>query len=108
MVEALDAGLVYHARSLDAAPAGAGADMGGVATFGAPDDELLAVEDRAMLDEGLRELDERELRVVNLRFVDGFTQSRIAEELGISQMQVSRLLRQALEKMRSALGAESS
>ncbi len=107
VVEALDAGLVYNARSLDSAPPGAGSDLGAIASFGAPDDELAAVEDRAMLDDGFRELDARELRVVNLRFVDGLTQTRIAEELGISQMHVSRLLRQGLEKMRSALDEET-
>ena len=44
-------------------------------------------------------LDERERRILQLRFVDGLTQSQIAAEIGVSQMHVSRLLRRALEKL---------
>ena len=52
---------------------------------------------------GLESLDERERRIVELRFFSGLTQSQIAAEIGISQMHVSRLLRRALETMRGRL-----
>jgi RNA polymerase sigma-B factor len=52
---------------------------------------------------GLEALDERERRIVELRFFHGLTQSQIAAEIGISQMHVSRLLRRALETMRGRL-----
>jgi RNA polymerase sigma-B factor len=52
---------------------------------------------------GLEALDERERRIVELRFFDEMTQSQIAAELGISQMHVSRLLRRALESMRGRI-----
>ena len=58
-----------------------------------------AAENRELLAAGLRSLDERERRIVRLRFVDGLTQSQIAAEIGVSQMHVSRLLRRALEKL---------
>ncbi|HEX7167758.1 MAG TPA: sigma-70 family RNA polymerase sigma factor [Acidimicrobiales bacterium] len=48
----------------------------------------------------LAKLPARERRIVEMRFIDGRTQSEIAEEIGISQMHVSRLLRGALDRMR--------
>jgi RNA polymerase sigma-B factor len=50
--------------------------------------------------------DERERRIIKLRFFDGLTQSQIAAEIGVSQVQISRLLRASLEKMRCKLAAE--
>jgi RNA polymerase sigma-B factor len=61
-------------------------------------------EDRALLAPGFRVLDERERRVLHLRFFEGLTQSEIGRAVGMSQIQVSRLLRRALEKMRGELG----
>jgi RNA polymerase sigma-B factor len=59
---------------------------------------------RIMLGAGLQRLDERERRILHLRFDDGLTQSQIAAQLGISQMHVSRLLRRSLETLRQAVG----
>jgi RNA polymerase sigma-B factor len=56
---------------------------------------------------GLSILPERERRIVWLRFSEGMSQSEIAQELGISQMHVSRLLSRALQKMRAALSASA-
>jgi RNA polymerase sigma-B factor len=61
------------------------------------------VHDRALVAGGLVALDERERRIVELRFFDGLTQSEIAARIGISQMHVSRLLRRALHVMRGRL-----
>lgn len=58
-----------------------------------------------MVVSGLDTLDERERRIVELRFFEGLTQSQIAAEIGISQMHVSRLLRRALETMRGRIEA---
>ncbi len=55
------------------------------------------------LKNGLRALQEREQRIVHLRFFEGLTQLEIADRIGISQMHVSRLLRQALEDMRAEM-----
>ena len=56
-----------------------------------------------MLAPGFRALDERERRILHLRFFDGLTQSQIAQQVGISQMHVSRLIRRALEKIREEI-----
>ncbi len=53
-------------------------------------------------------LSERERHIVELRFVQGLTQSQIAERIGVSQMQVSRLLTRALASMRAHAAPESS
>src|SRR5919109_1084533 len=63
-------------------------------------------EDRVLLAPGLRMLDERERRILHLRFFEGLTQSQIAQQVGISQMHVSRLIRRSLEKLRQTIAAE--
>lgn len=59
------------------------------------------VDDRAAVSELLAVLPERQRQVVVLRFYHDMTQSEIAEELGMSQMHVSRLLQQSLSLMRA-------
>ena len=45
-------------------------------------------------------------RILHLRFFKGLTQSQIAQQVGISQMHVSRLIRRALEKIRDEIATE--
>src|SRR6266496_785268 len=63
-------------------------------------------EDMAVLAPGFKALDERERRILHLRFFEGLTQSQIAQQVGISQMHVSRLIRRSLEKIREAIDAD--
>ena len=56
-----------------------------------------------VLREAMKSLNERERRIINLRFYQNKTQMEIASEIGISQAQVSRLEKGALEKMRKQL-----
>jgi RNA polymerase sigma-B factor len=58
------------------------------------------VEGRLAIEQELPRLDERERRVIELRFAADMTQTQIAAEIGCSQMQVSRILRRALDKLR--------
>ena len=51
-------------------------------------------------------LDERERKILHLRFFEGLTQSQIAQQVGISQMHVSRLIRRSLEKIRAEIAAD--
>jgi RNA polymerase sigma-B factor len=100
VVEALEVGRAYASRSLTRtldSDEGVGAEL-----IDLIDDEELgyeAAENRELLASGLKALDDRERRIVQLRFVEGLTQSQIAVEIGISQMHVSRLIRRALEKL---------
>ncbi|WP_051154775.1 sigma-70 family RNA polymerase sigma factor [Ruania albidiflava] len=66
-------------------------------------DDYAVVEARLVLRPAVRELSRRERRVVYLRFVRGWTQQEIGDELGVSQMQVSRLLSQILAKLRQRI-----
>ena len=59
-----------------------------------------------MLAPGFRVLDERERMILHLRFFEGLTQSQIAQQVGISQMHVSRLIRRSLEKIREEIASE--
>ena len=61
-------------------------------------------EDRALLARGFRALDQRERRLLHLAYFAGMSQARIAREVGISQIHVSRLTRRALEKLRAEIG----
>ena len=68
--------------------------------LGAQDPELDRAEMRAMLDGAFDVLSERDRLVLRLRFEQDFTQTQIAERIGVSQMQVSRLIRQSLARLR--------
>jgi RNA polymerase sigma-B factor len=61
-------------------------------------------EQRALLAAGFRALDERERRLLHLRYFAGLSQPQIAEEVGISPIHVSRLTRRALVKLRHEIG----
>jgi RNA polymerase sigma-B factor len=107
VVEALESGRAYSSVSLSA---GGGQDEDGeldpLESLGAEEPQYEVSEDRAMLAPGFRVLDERERKILHLRFFKGLTQSQIAQQVGISQMHVSRLIRRALEKIRAEIATE--
>lgn len=71
--------------------------------LGSEDGEFELAELRVALGPALATLDEREQRILTLRFYGNLTQSQIAEQIGVSQMHVSRLLARALTKLRGQL-----
>jgi RNA polymerase sigma-B factor len=100
VIDALDAARAYSTRSLDAVSAG-GEQI--AERLAGDDPGYEAVHDRWLLSTGLDALDPRGRRIVELRFFEGKTQAQIAAELGISQMHVSRLLRNAFDVMRRSI-----
>ena len=106
VLEALESGQAYSTVSLSA-PSGPGEDgeLDPLEALGELEHEYEVSEDRAVLAPGLDVLDERERRIIHMRFWEGLTQSQIAARIGISQMHVSRLIRRALEKVRDEIGA---
>ncbi|WP_371665094.1 MULTISPECIES: SigB/SigF/SigG family RNA polymerase sigma factor [unclassified Streptomyces] len=102
----------YTAGSLDipADPADASRRNTAARTFadvlGGPDPAMETVENLHALAPLLGGLDERERRIVDMRFGQEMTQSRIGAELGISQMHVSRLINRILHKLRSGMFVE--
>jgi RNA polymerase sigma-B factor len=69
-------------------------------SLGAQDPELERAEVRALLDGALGVLSARDQEVLYLRFAEDLTQTQIARRIGVSQMQVSRLIRQSLARLR--------
>ena len=102
VVDALDSAHAYSTRSLHA-PFEEGGDDSLSEKLGEEELGYRDVEDGSIVASGLGVLDERERRIVELRFFDEMTQSQIAAEIGISQMHVSRLLRRSLVKMRGRI-----
>ena len=108
VLEALESGRAYTSVSLST---GGGSDEDGeldpLESLGTIEHEYEISEDRAVLAPGFKVLDERERKILHLRFFSGLTQSQIAAEIGISQMHVSRLIRRSLEKIREEIAEES-
>ncbi|MGZ8513327.1 MAG: SigB/SigF/SigG family RNA polymerase sigma factor [Candidatus Limnocylindria bacterium] len=98
VVDALSAGHAYEADSLDE-PTGADGDGARGDRFGEDDAGFERVEDWQAIAPALATLSERDLRVLRLRFVEDMTQSQIAELVGVSQMQVSRILRRTIARV---------
>ncbi|MET3962433.1 RNA polymerase sigma-B factor [Marmoricola sp. OAE513] len=105
-LEALEVNDCYSPASLDAAvradAEGSEATLG--AFLGADDPDMERSEARAMLRPLVAKLKPRDQRVLELRFVHGLTQSEVGEEIGVSQMQVSRIQSRILSTLRSELG----
>ncbi|MBT2527917.1 RNA polymerase sigma factor SigF [Streptomyces sp. ISL-99] len=107
IIEGLVAANGYTAGSLDAPNDSAdGPDANG-RTFadqlGEPDPAMETVEDLHTLAPLLEQLDARDRRIVEMRFGQEMTQAQIGAELGVSQMQVSRLLTRVLKRLRSGM-----
>lgn len=104
VLDALEAGRNYTAASLDART-GDDEDHAVLDALGAADAGYDRAEERALLRRGLAALPERERKIVLLRYARDLSQREIAQEIGISQMHVSRLLRRSIEALRGELGA---
>jgi len=103
VLEALDAGAAYTASSLDRT-VGEDGETTLVDHLGDVDPEFETAAVRGALAVHLRTLPERERMVLYLRFFDGRTQGEIAQEIGVSQVHVSRILSRTLEDLREELG----
>ncbi len=103
VLEALEAGQAYRFSSLDAPGGGDDEDGDSLsAHLGGEDPRLLEAEHRAALSPLIERLAPRDQTILHLRFFVGMTQSEIADQLGISQMHVSRLLARSLNQLRAA------
>ncbi|MCX4578408.1 RNA polymerase sigma factor SigF [Streptomyces sp. NBC_01571] len=94
----------YNSSSLDATISSSEDGEAALADFiGIDDNALELVEDFNALAPLIAELDDRERRIIHMRFVEELTQAQIGEHLGISQMHVSRLLNRTLAKLREGM-----
>jgi RNA polymerase sigma-B factor len=108
VLEALEAMGAYRASSLDTPRAAREEEGESVAeSLGDEDEAFQHAEERATLEPLLARISERERTVLGLRFGSDLTQAEIGERIGVSQMQVSRLIRQALSRLRAGVEAEA-
>ena len=106
VIEAQGASSAYEAESLDTRSASDGEEREPlVATLGSVDAGYDLVEYGVSMRPAMAELSEQERIIVAMRFFEDLTQSEIARRIGISQMQVSRVLRRAVEHLHKATRA---
>ena len=100
VLEVLEANHNRRPLSLDRPVGGEEDESPAAEWIGEEDDGFELVDDKLALERGLPRLDDRERLILRLRFVEDLTQSQIAEQIGHSQMHVSRILRRTLERIR--------
>ena len=105
MLEGLEGARAYNATSLSTPISADGSTELGD-TLGGEDYEYELAETRVALGPALATLDEREQKILTLRFYGNLTQAEIGQRLGISQMHVSRLLIRALAYLPGKLTSE--
>jgi RNA polymerase sigma-B factor len=102
VLDAAEAATAHHATSLEVPRHSESSDDSPITladTLSTTDDGFALVDAAASLGSAAACLSERERRVLALRFVQDETQAEIADEVGLSQMQISRILRQALSRL---------
>lgn len=109
VLETFEATVARRTMSLDQPTAGSepGDEAPMAERIGGEDPGFELVENREAIDAGAGVLDAIEREVLQLRFAEDLTQSKIAERVGYSQMHVSRILRRALTKLRDATGEDA-
>jgi len=104
VAEAMDARQAYASSSIDKPAESTGVSL--LDRLENDDVQLLMADDRVVVEEAVGKLPERQQRILDLRFNEDMTQTEIADELGISQMHVSRLLASALKSLEKLIGKE--
>jgi RNA polymerase sigma-B factor len=102
VLDGLQVGEAYDTLSLDAPrPADdGGGTVSRLEALGDEDDRLALVDEQATIFAAAQHLPQRERQILFLRFNEDLTQTEIAKRVGVSQMQVSRLLRRSLQRLR--------
>ena len=108
IIEGFESSNAYSTLSLDASNDDDDSSSSMLDALGIDDAGLEHVEIRESIKPLLEQLDPREKKILLLRFFKNMTQSQIAEEIGVSQMHVSRLLSRTLSQLRSSLEEDQS
>ena len=105
VAEALTLGRAYNTASLDAPVSQDDKEGDTVMDLQADENSPIeGLEDKILLQRAIESLKGQQQQILKLRFNEGKTQTEIAQTIGVSQMHVSRLLRRAIEDLRSQLG----
>ena len=107
VLEAMESSSAYSSVPLEGTGSSENDDAPSIIDrYATEDSELALTDDRLIIEEALEGFSPREREVIELRFLKGMTQIEIAEKLGISQVQVSRLLRRMLKKIQDKIDPE--
>ncbi|MBM6775320.1 SigB/SigF/SigG family RNA polymerase sigma factor [Olsenella profusa] len=107
VLEAMESSSAYSSVPLEGGGSGDDEEAPSVIDHYATEDaDLAASDDRMILEDAIEDFSPREQDVIRMRFVDGLTQVEIAERLGVSQVQVSRLLRRTLRRIQDKIDPE--
>lgn len=107
VLEAMESSSAYSSVPLEGTGSSEGEDAPSIIDrYASEDNELSFTDDRLVIEEALQSFSPREREVIELRFLKGMTQIEIAQQLGISQVQVSRLLRRTLKKIQDKIDPE--
>lgn len=107
VLEAMESSSAYSSVPLEGTGPGADDDAPSVIDhYATVDEDLATSDDRMVIEETVRDFSPREQEIIRMRFIEGLTQVEIARRLGISQVQVSRLLRRTLQKVQEKIDPE--
>ena len=99
VLEAMESSSAYSSVPLEGAGDGDDDAPSVIDQYAAEDAALTSSDDRILLEDAIRDFSQREKDIIRMRFEEGLTQVEIAERLGVSQVQVSRLLRRTLARI---------
>jgi RNA polymerase sigma-B factor len=106
VLEAMESSSAYSSVPLESGGQGDDEAPSIIDHYATEDEDLAASDDRMVLEETIKDFSPREQEIIRMRFIDGLTQVEIAKRLGISQVQVSRLLRRTLKKVQEKIDPE--
>ena len=106
VLEAMESSSAYSSVPLEGGSSGEDDTPSVIDRYVSEDEELALSDDRMAIEEAIRDFSPREQEIIRMRFIDGLTQVEIAKKLGISQVQVSRLLRRTLRKLQEKIDPE--
>ena len=107
VLEAMESSSAYSSVPLEGGGSGEDDESPSVIDHYATEDpDLAASDDRIVLEQAIADFSPREQEIIKMRFEQGLTQVEIAEREGISQVQVSRLLRRALRRLQDKIDPE--
>ena len=106
VLEAMESSSAYSSVPLEGGSSGEDDTPSVIDRYVSEDEELALSDDRMAIEEAIRDFSPREQEIIRMRFIDGLTQVEIAKKLGISQVQVSRLLRSTLRKLQEKIDPE--
>ena len=109
VLEAMESSSAYSSVPLESPGASADDDAPSILDrYASEDKDLTSSDDRMAIEEAMRDFSPREQEIISMRFIEGLTQVEIAQKLGISQVQVSRLLRRTLKKLQEKIDPEGA